>query len=143
MAEWSERQRRNMENEPAGLAAFVATVRNEVVGWAAWGRNREQGTEYGGELFTVYLLTCYWRRGIGRLLMKAAAQSLIKQGMDSMILWVLAENCPARSFYQALDGQYVRERTINIGGVAQPEVSYGWANLSILAHIGGCCSDRT
>ncbi len=132
VTEWAERQRRNMENEPAGLVAFVATIQGEVVGWAACGRNREKDTAYAGELFTVYLLPAHWRRGIGRLLMKAAAQSLIEQGMDSMILWVLAENWPARHFYEALGGQYVSERGIEIGGVCLREVSYVWDDLSPL-----------
>ena len=132
VAEWAERQRRNMENEPAGLVAFVATIQGEVVGWAACGRNREKDTPYAGELFTVYLLPDHWRAGIGRLLMKAVAQSFIERGMDSMILWVLAENWPARRFYEGLGGQYVSERGIEIGGACLRELSYGWDDLSPL-----------
>ena len=135
VAEWAERQRRNMENEPVGLVSFVATVQGEVVGWAACGRNREKDTAYVGELFTVYLLPDYWRRGIGRLLMKATAQSLIERGMNSMILWVLQENWPARLFYEALGGQYIRERQINFGGASLSEVSYGWSDLSVLERV--------
>ena len=132
VAEWAERQRHNMENEPAGLVAFVATIQDEVVGWAACGRNREKDTPYAGELFTVYLLPDHWRRGIGRLLMKAAAQSLIERGMDSMILWVLGRELAGTTFLRSVGGQYVSQRGIEIGGACLREVSYVWDDLSPL-----------
>ena len=132
VAEWAERQRRNMETAPLGLISFVALIHEQVVGWAACGRNRESDSPYASELYTIYLLPAHWRRGIGRLLMKAAVQSLIEHGMGSMILWVLAENWPARHFYETLGGQYVSERGIEIGGACLREVSYGWDDLNLL-----------
>ena len=129
VSDWSVRQRRAMENQPAELAAWVADADGLVVGWAVAGPNRVEDLPFAGELFALYLLPEYWRRGIGRLLMKAATQSLIAHGMHSMMLWVLAENWPARRFYEALGGQYVRETTISIGGAVLPEVSYGWDDL--------------
>jgi hypothetical protein len=48
-----------------------------------------------------------------------------------MIVWVLADN-PARRFYEALDGQYVGERDIEIDGVKLREVAYGWADTGHL-----------
>lgn len=136
VAEWAERQRRNMEAAPLGLISCVAIVQGEVVGWAACGRNSEADTPYAGELYTIYLLPTHWRRGIGRLLMAATAQSLMCRGMSSMILWVLAENWPARRFYEALGGQHHRERQTDIAGSPLPEVSYGWLDLEGLANNG-------
>ena len=132
VSEWSERQRRNMENQPAELVSLVADYAGLIIGWAALGPNRETDTPFAGELYAIYLLPDYWRRGIGRLLMESTAQSLMEREMHSMILWVLAENRPARLFYEALGGEYVRERQISIGGVSLYEVAYGWHNLSPL-----------
>lgn len=132
VAEWSERQRLNMENQPAELVSLVADYAGLIVGWAALGPNRETGTPFAGELYAIYLLPEYWRRGIGRLLMEATAESLLERGMRSMILWVLAENRPARRFYEALGGEYVRERQISIGDASLPEVAYGWHDLGWL-----------
>ena len=132
--DWSRRQRRNMENEPPGLISLVAEEAGLIVGWAAFGKNRQSESRYAGELYTVYVLPSHWRRGIGTLLMEASAQSLIASGMNSMILWVLAGNRPARSFYETLGGACVEERVINIGGVDLPEAAYGWDDLTPLAN---------
>ena len=88
VAEWSERQRRHMENAPSGLVSLVAVDAGLVVGWAALGPNRESDTPFTGELYAIYLLPDRWRRGVGRRLMTATARSLIAQGMNSMIVWV-------------------------------------------------------
>lgn len=135
VAEWSERQRLNMENQPADLVSLVADDAGLIVGWAALGPNRETDTPFAGELYAIYLLPDYWRRGIGRMLINASAQTLLERGMHSMILWVLADNEPARRFYEVLGGQYVSERSISIGGEELPEVSYGWQDLSSLTGL--------
>ena len=49
-----------------------------------------------------------------------------------MVVWVLAENRPARRFYEALGGEYIQEGQFTIGGVALPEVAYGWKDLASL-----------
>ena len=62
----------------------------------------------------------------------ASAKSLIESGMNSMLLWVLAENWPARRFYEAIGGEYISEQQLRIGNTQLPEVSYGWKTLSQL-----------
>jgi hypothetical protein len=46
-----------------------------------------------------------------------------------MIIWVLRDNQPARSFYERLGGVYIRAQPITIGSVTLEEVSYGWRRL--------------
>ena len=137
VAEWAERQRRNMENQPADLVSLVANDGDLIVGWTALGPNRMADLPYAGELYTIYLLPSHWRRGIGRLLMAAAAQSSMHMGMKSMILWVFAENWPARRFNEALGGTLVSEHRYTIGGVSLPEVAYGWSDLGALTTQAG------
>ena len=54
----------------------------------------------------------------------------------AVLIWVLAANAPARAFYEALGGRYLREQQIEIGGVALPEVAYGWPDAAALARPG-------
>lgn len=128
--EWAERQRRNMEQQAEQLLSLVAEYQDLVVGWVAAGPNREAPHDYAGELYAIYLLPEYQRRGIGSALTTATARWLTDQGMDSMLLWVLEENHPARRFYEALGGRLCGARQTQIAGVWLPEVAYGWTDLS-------------
>ena len=64
--EWTERQRRNMEEQSDDLVTLVAETRDLVVGWAVGGPNRDTSFGYAGELYAIYLLPEYQRLGIGR-----------------------------------------------------------------------------
>lgn len=111
----------------------VAEQADEVIGFAVGGPNREReaDADYEAELYAIYLLASTQKRGTGRALMKALAQELVRRGFNSMLVWVLTEN-PARKFYQALGGEYVREKDIEIGGVTLKETAYGWKDLGRL-----------
>ena len=63
------------------------------------------------------------------LVIRPAVADLQQQGVNSLLLWVLADN-PARHFYEGLGGQYVREKEIDIGQQRLFEVAYGWPDLS-------------
>lgn len=128
--EWAERQRRNMERQPQDLISLVAETEGLIAGWAASGPNRDADYAYAGELYTIYLLPEYQRRGIGTALTIATARWLVSRGMHSMLLWVLEDNHPARRFYEALGGQLCGTSQTQIAGPRLPEVAYGWTDLS-------------
>ena len=130
--EWAGRHRRNMAEAADSSVSYVAEVRGEIVGWAAGGPNHIPESAYSGELYTIYLLPQYQRIGNGRRLIAAIAGWLMESGFESMILWVLAENWPARQFYEALGGAYVQDGKFVVGGVSLPEVAYGWQDLAPL-----------
>ena len=134
---WAERHRRSMLEDPEGFVSFIAEVRGEIVGWALGGPNRDPALGFSGELFTIYLLPEYLRQGIGRKLISAVAGSLLASGFESMVVWVLAENRPARRFYEALGGRYVTEKEHSIGGVSLMEVAYGWEDVRELSAAAG------
>src|SRR5712692_5946303 len=98
---------------------------NQIVGFASGGPERTGHAEYKGELYAIYLLAAYQQQGIGRRLSAAVAARLLRNGFDTMLLWVLADN-PSRRFYEALGGQVVMSQLITLGGVALAEVAYGW-----------------
>ena len=108
---------------------YVAEDGGEVVGFASGGRERAGETGYTGELYAIYVIDAAQRRGFGRELARATVAGLCELGLDDMIIWVLRDNQPARSFYERLGGVYIRGQPITIGSVTLEEVSYGWRRL--------------
>jgi GNAT superfamily N-acetyltransferase len=97
-----------------------------VAGFCAAGPDRNADPEYAGELYAIYVLQPFQGQGLGRALVQAAVDWLRQNGYQSMLIWVLRDNHPARRFYAALGGIAVRERSIEIGGARLPEVAYGY-----------------
>jgi ribosomal protein S18 acetylase RimI-like enzyme len=104
---------------------------NKIVGFVICGRDRDNDPTYNGEVIGLYVLQNMQRRGIGKQLLLAAVKELNRQGFDSMIVWVLADN-PSRRFYEKLGGEQVQTRGIIVGGKEFKEYGYGWKNLNSL-----------
>lgn len=111
---------------------FVAEEDGEIVGFVHGADEREGNLDYTGEVTAIYLLKQAQGRGLGQGLMQAAAREPSRRGHLSMLLWVLKDNTPARRFYEALGGQCLREKTIEIGAQTLIEVAYGWQDLNTL-----------
>jgi len=65
-------------------------------------------------------------------MVQACARRLLVQRLGSVLIWVLADNKPARGFYERLGGRPVREQTVEIGGAWLREVGYGWPDARAL-----------
>jgi ribosomal protein S18 acetylase RimI-like enzyme len=112
--------------------AYVAEVgNNRIVGFASGGINRNEATDYQGELYAIYILHEYQGKGIGRRLTEAIAKRLLLEGRKSMSVWVLESN-PACRFYESLGGKRLYEKEINIGDTTLIEVAYGWKDVKNL-----------
>jgi HAD superfamily hydrolase (TIGR01509 family) len=103
----------------------------EIIGFASGGPERTGDPEYAGELSGIYLLESHQRQGIGRRLVQVVVERLAQAGLHSMLVWVLADN-RSRGFYEALDGELVREGKIEIGGVGFDKVAYGWSDTAVI-----------
>ncbi len=68
--------------------------------------------------------------------MGAVARHLADHGINSMLLWVFTENCPARRFYESLEGVPVGEDGFKLGGVWLSETAYDWKELDMLLADG-------
>jgi ribosomal protein S18 acetylase RimI-like enzyme len=118
---------------------FVAEDEGEIFGFASGGprkRFSRELREYEGELQTVYVLPSHKSVGAGRQLVGAVARYLTEQRVNSMLLWVFADNQAARGFYESLGGTVVAEDGFEIGGVWLSEVAYGWKDLDALVADG-------
>jgi ribosomal protein S18 acetylase RimI-like enzyme len=87
---------------------------------------------YAAEIYALYILPEYWRAGLGRQLLAAAAENLKERKLRSLCLWVLEGNTRAVAFYKALGGQKCGTKRVEIGGKTLPEAAFGWRDTTIL-----------
>jgi ribosomal protein S18 acetylase RimI-like enzyme len=127
---YADRWRRFI-GEGANLV-YVIEDAGRLIGFASGGRERAGEVGYKGELYAIYVLDDFQRRGHGHRLVRAVVAGLKEMGLDDMIIWVLRDNAPARQFYERLGGVYVRAQAITIGSATLEEVSYGWPSLDAL-----------
>ena len=111
---------------------FVAENHHgDIIGYANGGKERRNHAVYEGELYALYLLQDYQKRGIGKQLLSSIASELAEWDIRTMFVWVLEQN-PSRYFYEALGGKEVDETSIVIGGTSLKEIGYGWDDTSHL-----------
>ena len=80
---------------------LVAKTAEDVVGWIAYGRSRDDvsGPDVG-EIWAIYVAPTFWSTGVGRALWEAARRDLHEQGYRSVTLWVIRDNARAIRFYE-------------------------------------------
>ena len=109
-------------------STVVAEEDGQIVGFVSFGPEPGNDFRYQGELYAIYILDAYQGKGMGRMLVRAAAEGLLARNFPNMLLWVLSTN-PARAFYEKLGGKFLRERTVEFNGVPLKEAAYGWDDL--------------
>ena len=120
-----------MGPQSSGWVYVAENDAGEIVGFACGGPERSGDPVYTGELYGIYVLPEYHRRGIGRALTAAIAGRLVQSNRCKMLLWALAAN-PCRAFYEALGCRVLREQEIGIGGEPYTEVAYVWEDITPL-----------
>ena len=109
---------------------FVAEDGGAVVGFCMGGPSRSLDDPFRGEVYAIYVLPENHGHGLGRALLHTAANELVDQGLDSMIIWVLRENAPSRRFYERMGGAWIRDEERELDGVRVTESAYGWPDIS-------------
>ena len=81
---------------------LVAEDEARIVGFSSFGPVRDEGENrlLTGEIYSIYVLEEFWKRGIGRTLMENSLTALERDGFGSVKVWVLETNQRARSFYE-------------------------------------------
>ena len=125
-----ERFKRMLSKTERLSTIFVAENDGDVIGYAMCGLAREKVLHYEGELYGIYILPEYHSQGVGRQLMVSTARHLNKQGVASMFVAVFTDNIVGRKFYEALGGQWIEERVIELGGEHVSQTLYGWDSLN-------------
>jgi GNAT superfamily N-acetyltransferase len=103
--------------------------KREIVGFSSGG---SEGTgdylNYTGELYAIYILKEYQRKGLGKLLVKPIIENLKKQNINAMIVAVLEDNS-SRLFYESLGAKKLDKIEIKISGKKLNELVYGWEDI--------------
>ncbi len=108
---------------------FVAeTEANGIVGFADFGKARDNHDKFEAELYAIYLLRDFQRKGIGSKLFDLVVQSVVADGINSLSLIAL-EVSPYKSFYEKTGGHLVERKTTNIEGESYTTIIYGWDKL--------------
>ena len=109
-------------------ATYVAeSQRHGLIGFADCGPLRG-GKQTRGEISSIYLLSAWQRKGLGRRLLASAARHLAALGYQSLAIWALEAN-HARGFYEALGGELADQRQIRFAGAVLDEVCYRWPEI--------------
>lgn len=107
-------------------------LESKIVGFASFGVRRPLVKKTDGELYAMYILEDYHRKGLGKLLFENGLHDLQVRGITSLSVWVLADN-PSRSFYESFSPLKVKSETIRIGDSLYKEDFYEWPDLNELA----------
>lgn len=85
-------------------ALFVLEHADALVGFCDFVpvRDKDLNPKKVGEITALYVLPQLWRSGAGRKLCHAAIEEAGARHFDSIALWVLTTNNPARLFYKAI-----------------------------------------
>jgi ribosomal protein S18 acetylase RimI-like enzyme len=121
----------------AGLEDVLLVAVDEqgqVIGYTLGRPGPSDIPPYDSELVSLHVRNDRQGRGAGQALIAAAAQALNQHGCASLMLWVLAENRPARALYELLGGQPAGEKTTHLGegDIAAREIAYGWPDIHAL-----------
>lgn len=81
----------------------VLIVDNKVVGFITLGKCRDNDYDSSvGEIWGIYILSAYWRKGLGRSLINWGVDELANRGYKKITLWVLKDNKNSRKFYEKM-----------------------------------------
>ena len=122
-----------------GLTPLIASLDGRDAGFISFGKLKTPPPGlspirplYSAEVYALYLLPDFWRQGLGRQLLSAAAIRLKDQRHKSLCLWVMEKNRRANDFYKALGGQRCGKKQADVGCKMLTEVCYGWRDSSNL-----------
>jgi GNAT superfamily N-acetyltransferase len=104
------------------------TQENGIVGFADFGKTRDNQSKYEAELYAIYLLRDVQRKGIGGKLFELGVKYLVANNMNSLSLTAL-EISPYKRFYEKMGGHLVERKTTNLEGKGYTTVIYGWDKL--------------
>jgi GNAT superfamily N-acetyltransferase len=130
---WENGWRRGFESMDPTRVVHVAEFDGRIVGFAGGGRARASAPPgYVGEVYAIYVSPEHQGQGIGRVLLKAAAEGLVERGLVPIVIWTLFNNPRSRGFYESRGGVVIGEKREPFNGHELHEVAYGWLEAAPL-----------
>ena len=112
---------------------MVLDFDDAIGGYASYGRNRVPAMNFGGEIFELYIAPEFQGLGFGKRLFSAARRDLAEHGYSSFLVWALADNEPALSFYGHLGGTLVR-RALSDSAASSASASPSLSNSGMIGY---------
>jgi GNAT superfamily N-acetyltransferase len=122
---------------PNATNTFVAEIDGAVAGFSSGLMRNEPKYGLDAELSAVYVTPAHQRLGIGRQLVGAVAGAQQALGATGLVVWVLAANRRARTFYEHLGAELLIEQPFQWDGMDLVEAGYGWRDLDALVAACG------
>jgi ribosomal protein S18 acetylase RimI-like enzyme len=107
-----------------GRPLVVLDVGQGIAGYVSYGRCRDRSLPADGEIDELYLAPEYQGIGYGRRLFNAVRNDLRDREMERFVVWALADNERACSFYRGMGGRTVARIDERIGGTTLGKVAY-------------------
>jgi ribosomal protein S18 acetylase RimI-like enzyme len=126
--EWSQQLARRRVADSILVAELSE---HGLIGFGSCGVARPTLLPQAGEIFTLYVAPEHQERGVGGALLLRMFDTLIDRGLNSAIVWVLAEN-PARFFYQAMGGRRIAQKEERMFNTLLPQAAFGWDDLQLV-----------
>lgn len=118
---------------PQGIVFVAENDEGQIVGFSSGGKERSGDyKEYQGELSSIYILKEFQGQGIGKALVKSVIRELGKSGMNTILVFVLADN-NSTLFYEAMGGKVIDKIEVEIAGKKLNELVYGWDTIDTLS----------
>jgi GNAT superfamily N-acetyltransferase len=112
-------------DDPALPKTILAAEDGAILGFATTSASRDRGLPDYGELCALYVDPDRWGQGVGKALVAEARRRLVAQGFPHALLWMMAGNHRADSFYRKdnwlPDGD---SRSESVWGVSVDEIRY-------------------
>ncbi|RJQ67036.1 MAG: GNAT family N-acetyltransferase [Desulfobacteraceae bacterium] len=118
------------------IECLMAEERNQAAGYITGGLERNQDPIYQAEIFELYLLPAFQRKGTGTRLLAALAQRLHQHRLYSMKVWVLSAN-PYRRFYERTGGIFLSSKFILFAGRRLKADAFGWIDITLAEEVWG------
>src|SRR5665648_120925 len=97
-----------------------------AAGYVTFGRCRLGREPFQGEIFELYLHPTYQGLGLGEKLFDGARARLGEMRLKGLLVWTLADNEAACSFYLRLGGKPMAEGAESFGEVSLRKIAFAW-----------------
>ena len=123
-----EKQWRSIIENPDSIVLVAEGIDGSIGGYISGGRERSGKISFEGELYAIYLLKEWQRKGIGKQLVKQMLDEMRNKHIANMMVWVIEDN-PSKRFYELIGGKPIFREKLIISGKELQEVGYGWLSL--------------